>query len=261
MALRFCSETSAGQRRTVNQDALLADGGLQLFVVVDGMGGHKDGEVASRLIVDSMRRFFEETGADKNKTWPFAADPRFDYPTNSLRTAILLANRNISELSGGAARGSMGATLVAALIGPDRAVLANVGDCRAYLVEDTGLRQLTRDHSWVADQVEAGFISRETARGHPWRNMVTRAVQGDAELEVDTIEIALDAPTRLLLCSDGLHIVLADEEIARILRESRDSVDGVCEILVRTANDRGAPDNVSVIIIDWTPDQPPGSYL
>jgi serine/threonine protein phosphatase PrpC len=253
MALRFCSETSPGRRRTVNQDALLTDPSLQLFVVADGMGGHKDGHVAARLVVEGMRDFFEATGRDRDKTWPFATDPHLGYAANRLRAAVLVANRLVGERAGGAANGSMGATLVAAVIGADRAVFAHVGDCRAYLLDETGVRQLTRDHSWVADQVEAGFFTAETARAHPWRNMVTRAVQGGTDLAVDTREIVFAAPSRLLLCSDGLHSVVNDDEIARILRESP-AVDGICERLVRAANDRGAPDNVSVIVIDWTPE-------
>jgi len=253
MALRFCSETSAGRRRTVNQDALLTDSSLQLFAVADGMGGHKDGDLASRLVVDGMCGFFEATRADNDKTWPFAADPLLGYAANRLRTSILVANRMIGERSGGAASGSMGATLVAALIGPDRAVLAHVGDCRAYLLDGAGLRQLTRDHSWVADQVDAGFISPETARAHPWRNMVTRAVQGDPDLTVDTVEVVFAEPSRLLLCSDGLHSVVNDDDITQILRGAGEP-SGICDTLVRTANERGAPDNVSVIVIDWAPE-------
>jgi serine/threonine protein phosphatase PrpC len=251
MPLPFCCETDAGRQRQVNQDALLTDPKLDLFVVADGMGGHKHGDVASRLIVDSIARFFRETTGDSNKTWPFAQDPRLGYAANQLRASILVANRHICEQRGEAEERSMGATLVAALFGRDRVVVANVGDCRAYLMDQSGLRQITRDHSWVAEQVEAGFITPETARAHPWRSMVTRAVQGEVDLKVDTTEFLLASPSRMLLCSDGLHVVLSDEDIARILRESPGTVDSVCRALVRTANDRGAPDNVSVIVIDW----------
>jgi serine/threonine protein phosphatase PrpC len=145
----------------------------------------------------------------------------------------------------------MGATLAAAQINEDRAVVANVGDCRAYLVDGTTLRQITHDHSWVAEQVQSGVISAETARAHPWRHMVTRAIQGDGDLKVDVLEIELPATGRLLLCSDGLHGVVNDDELAATLTKSRDTLDGLCSSLIQAANDRGAPDNISVLVVDW----------
>ena len=251
MAFRFCSATDMGRRRSVNQDEWLADPAVHLFAIADGMGGHEAGDVASRLIIDSLHRFVVATELDNEKTWPFEFDPHLSYQANRLKAAIRVANRRISEhlLESEASRG-MGATLAAALVGPGRAVVANVGDCRAYLLEGGVLRQLTHDHSWVADQVAAGFLSEEVARAHPWRHMVTRAIQGDSELEVDTIEISFAHPARILLCSDGLHVAVTDEHIADILRSSAEDVGGVCRRLIDAANERGGPDNVTAIVID-----------
>jgi len=257
MAFRFCSATDVGRRRSVNQDSLLADPTLQLFVIADGMGGHEGGEVASRLIVDGMHRFVADTGFDAEKTWPFEFDLQLSYPANRLKAAVLIANRQLSEqvTNGGAASG-MGATLAAALLDGDRAVVTNVGDCRAYVFRGGVLRQLTRDHSWVAEQVASGFISPETARAHPWRHMVTRAIQGDPDLAVDMIELDIGVGDRVLLCSDGLHVVLTDEDIAQILRAAPEAADVTCQTLIRAANDRGGPDNVSAIVIDCVADDP-----
>ena len=252
MALRFCSGTDAGRKRSNNQDALLADPSLQLFVVADGMGGHRDGDVASRIIVEGIKQFFDDTAADADKTWPLGFDVNLSYAANRLKTAILIANLRIAaHLAAEGLQRGMGATLAAVQIGEERAVVANVGDCRAYLLDGTALRQITHDHSWVAEQVESGFISPESARAHPWRHMVTRAVQGDGDLQVDVLEIALPATGRLLLCSDGLHGLVNDEELAAALAKSRDKLDGLCSSLIQTANDRGAPDNVSVLVVDW----------
>src|SRR5262245_3263333 len=114
MSVRFCAATDIGRRRSVNQDSLLADGGLQLFVVADGMGGHEGGDVASRLIVDTIRQFVVDTSVDYDKTWPVEFDLQLSYPANRLKAAILLANGRLSEqvASGSASRG-MGATLAA----------------------------------------------------------------------------------------------------------------------------------------------------
>jgi len=243
-----------GRRRTVNQDLWLADPELQLFVIADGMGGHAAGDVASRIIVDGLRQFVADTQLDDDKTWPFDFDTSLSYPANRLKTAIRVANRRISEhvATSESSRG-MGATLAATLVGPDRAVVANVGDCRVYVLQDSVLRQVTRDHSWVADQVAAGFLTADVAREHPWRHLVTRAIQGDSDLEVDTIEIELPPGARLLLCSDGLHVVVSDDQIGRILTDSTD-VRVACQALVQAANDHGGPDNVTTILIDAAPD-------
>jgi PPM family protein phosphatase len=257
MPLRFCSATDMGRRRSVNQDSLVADPGLRLFAIADGMGGHDDGDMASRLVIDSLHQFVVQTQADEEKTWPFEFDLQLSYPANRLKAAIRVANRRISEhlATAGTARG-MGATLAAALLGPDWLVVANVGDCRAYLLQDGQLRQLTRDHSWVADQVASGFITPETAKAHPWRHMVTRAIQGDGDLEVDTLEVNLAPAVRLLLCSDGLHAVLSDEQIAAILNDAPDDPHDACGRLIQAANDGGGPDNVSAIVIDSLAEDP-----
>ncbi len=171
---------------------------------------------------------------------------------NRLRAAVLLANRRISEQGGVSAGGLMGATTVAALFAANRVILAHVGDCRAYLLDESGWRPVTRDHSWVADQVAAGFISATTARQHPWRNVVSRAVQGQDPLEVDTVEIGLRERSRLLLCSDGLHAVVEDAAVPRLLSDPLSPFDTLSTRLVGAALDRGAPDNVSAIVVDWS---------
>jgi PPM family protein phosphatase len=253
MVFRSCSATDVGRRRSINQDAVLVDPDNQVFVVADGMGGHEAGDVAAHLIVEAIRQFVLETALDDDKTWPFDVDPRLSYPANRLKTAILVANRRISDQLAESNVQSMGATLAAAIFGTDRAVVANVGDCRAYLMREGSLHQLTRDHSWVADQVESGFITAETARSHPWRHMVTRAVQGEADLLVDTVEFEIGPAGRLLLCSDGLHVVLSDDDITRALNATADRLDSVCEGLIALANERGAPDNVSAVVVEWAP--------
>jgi protein phosphatase len=252
MSLRHCSDTNVGLRRLINQDALLADPAVGLFVVADGMGGHERGEVAADIVVTSIAELVRDTAADGDTPRPGADTPQLGDAASRLRAAVLLANRRISEQAGGAGDASMGATTVAALFAANRVILAHVGDCRAYLLDKSGWRPVTRDHSWIADQVAAGFISATMARHHPWRNVVSRAVQGQDSLEVDTVEIGLRERSRLLLCSDGLHAVVEDEEIRRLVADERYPFDTMCTRLVGAALERGAPDNVSAIVVDWS---------
>jgi protein phosphatase len=250
MSLRHCCETNIGLRRSVNQDALLADPAVGLFVVADGMGGHERGEVAADIVVTSIAELVRDTAGEQAAI--VASTPGLDQPEGRLRSAVLLANRRISEQGGGTTATAMGATAVAALFSADRVIVAHVGDCRAYLLDGSGWRAVTQDHSWIADQVAAGFITATAARQHPWRNVVSRAVQGQDSLEVDTVALELREPSRLLLCSDGLHAVVEDEEIRRLVEDPQSPFETMCARLIEAALERGAPDNVSAIVIDWT---------
>lgn len=254
MRLRHSSDTNVGLRRSVNQDAILADPDVGLFVVADGMGGHEHGEVAARIVVTSVAEFVRDTAHHGDGDTPdsSAATPPPGDPARRLRDAILLANRRVSEQGGDSSATGMGATTVAALFTSNHVVVAHVGDCRAYLLDESGWRALTQDHSWIADQVAAGIISASAARQHPWRNVVSRAVQGQDSLEVDTMAIELREGTRLLLCSDGLHGVVQDEEIRRLVADHVESFDTTSGRLIGAALDRGAPDNVSAIVVEWS---------
>jgi serine/threonine protein phosphatase PrpC len=250
MSLRHCSDTNVGLRRSVNQDAILADASVGLFVVADGMGGHERGEVAADIVVTSIAEFVRAAATDSDTDLATPAKAPAE-AARLLRAAILLANRRISDQGGDSTGAGMGATAVAAMFAAGRLVLAHVGDCRAYLLDESGWRAVTQDHSWIADQVAAGLITATAARQHPWRNVVSRAVQGQDSLEVDTVEIELRGPGRLLLCSDGLHAVVEDEEVQRLVADDLGPFDTVSARLIGAALERGAPDNVSAIVVDW----------
>jgi protein phosphatase len=259
MPLRIACATDVGRRRSANQDRLLVDEQLRLLIVADGMGGHAAGEVAAAVAADSIREFVAVTAADPDRTWPVEFDEDLSFQANQLRAAVLVANRRISErTSENEHLRGMGATLAAGLVGEDRIVVSNVGDCRAYLLRDGRLSRLTHDHSWVAEQVAQGFLSEQAARVHPWRHMVTRALQGDEALLVDVAEHPLRPNDRLLLCSDGLHGPVPDEAIAAILRSHTDSA-GACAALVEAANAGGGPDNISVIVADLVAAEDPAA--
>ena len=251
MQLSWAVRTDPGLRRSSNEDSYCTRADLGLFVVADGMGGHAAGEVASRVAVDTIQTFITETaGADKNRTWPFPFEPQISLEGNRLKAAFRLANRQIANAMADSAdlRG-MATTASAVLAGPHSACVAHVGDSRVYAMLDGTLRQITDDHSWVEEQVRAGTMTSSAARQHPWRNVVTRALSGGSDPEIDTVELTPRAGERLLLCSDGLSGVVAHETIERLLGDTQATLDQICERLVAAANDGGGPDNVTVLVV------------
>lgn len=252
MTLRWAVRTDPGLRRSSNEDSYCTRADLGLFVVADGMGGHVAGEVASRMAVESIQNFIQETaGADKNRTWPFPFDPAISVEANRLKAAFRLANRQIANASADAAdlRG-MATTASAVLTGRNSACVAHVGDSRVYAMRGGTLEQITQDHSWVEEQVRAGTMTESAARQHPWRNVVTRALSGGADPEVDVTERPLQTRERLLLCSDGLSGVVQGEDIARILGDMSLDLQVVCDRLIEAANAGGGPDNITALVIE-----------
>jgi len=251
MSVSFGSATHTGLRRSTNEDNLSVREDLGLFVVADGMGGHAAGEVASRTAIDGIVAFVEATLAmSPEQTWPIPFDPSLSANANRLRAGFRMGNRQLavqietaSELRG------MATTAVAMLVDAQVGTLAHVGDSRAYRLRDGQIERLTRDHSWVEEQVRLGALSESAARQHPWRNIVTRALSGSEDLEVEIQEFPLVWGDRLLLCSDGVFAVLSDEQIADTLRLETDP-DGACQALIAGANDGGGPDNVTAIVLD-----------
>ncbi len=233
MNLRFGAATDQGRARRQNEDCFVADGDLRLFAVVDGMGGHASGELASATIAEGVTAFIRETAGNSDKTWPSSLDVRLSALANRLQVAIRSANRILAtRAQTNAALDGSGATLAAALFSSDQLAVSNVGDCRAYLHRKGQLSQITRDH--------------------PLRHVVTRAISGQADLAVDTLELEVEAGDRLLLCSDGIHAVLTDKEIAEFLSDHVVTLEQICQAAIDLANARGGLDNSTVVIIEAT---------
>jgi len=252
MKLSWAVRSDPGLRRSSNEDSYCTRPYLGLFVVADGMGGHVAGEVASRVAVETIQTFIAETaGADKNRTWPFPFEPAISLEGNRLKAAFRLANRQLANAMADKAdlRG-MATTASAVLAGRSSACLAHVGDSRIYAMRNGSLRQLTDDHSWVEEQVRAGTLTEAAARQHPWRNVVTRALSGGSDPDIDTVEIVPEPAERFLLCSDGLSGVVSRDVIERTLGDRSLALDQICDRLVAAANDGGGPDNVTAIVIE-----------
>jgi protein phosphatase len=250
MRVSWAALSDPGLRRAANEDTWCALPDLGLFAVADGMGGHAAGEVASRLAIDAIASFVGETSSiDKHRTWPFPYDASISVNANRLKAAFRIANRRIGSTAADSpdVRG-MATTACAVLVQGATAAVAHVGDSRVYLLRAGVLQQVTHDHSWVEEQVRAGAMTASAARQHPWRNVVTRALAGGEDPEIDAEDLALESADRLLLCSDGLSGVITHEEIAARLNEADDPA-RVCERLVEAANAAGGPDNITVLVL------------
>jgi protein phosphatase len=251
MPVQWAATTHPGIRRTSNEDCYCSRPDLGLFIVADGMGGHVAGEVASKIAVDAIEQFIGETAAeDSGLTWPHPVDPILGIDGSRLKSAFHLANRRLADEVAAAVdlRGMATTASTVLLKDEQHAMLAHVGDSRIYLFRDNELERMTDDHSWVEEQMRAGLLSPLEARQHPWRNVVTRALSGGEDPEVDVKELQLKPGDRLLLCSDGLSSVVPDERIEQILRATP-VPDEACQALVDEANGAGGPDNVTTLIL------------
>jgi serine/threonine protein phosphatase PrpC len=242
MKLRQSADTDVGKTRDHNEDSFGVGAADQaerlgdLLVVCDGMGGHAAGEVASKIGVETILSiYYGEASEDR---------------AHVLEQAFEQANEQIYARG----NGSMGTTGVAALLLHDALHIANVGDSRAYLIRDGEIRQISRDHSFVGDQVAAGLITPDQARSSPHRNVITRALGYQSGVTVDLFRWPLQIDDIIVLCSDGLHGLVTDAEIARIAGEA--APDDAVHQLIDLANSRGGTDNITVAIaqveqLDW----------
>lgn len=242
--------THPGMRRGGNEDAYCVRPDLGLYMVADGMGGHAAGEVASRLAVEAVEAFIEDTrAADANRTWPFPYDPAISFEANRLMAALRLANRRLAAaVARDASLKGMATTAAVLLAGPTGMTVAHVGDSRVYMIRAGEIRQVTDDHSWVSEQVRAGSMTEDDAKQHPWRNVVTRALSGGEDPEIDVNPLPTEPGDRLLICSDGLSGVVPREAFVPMIDAAR-SLDAACEALITAANDGGGPDNITVVLL------------
>jgi protein phosphatase len=250
MKITFQAVTDVGRKRKGNEDSHFVNPEQNLFVVADGMGGHAAGEVASRIAVDAINEFICLTGGDKDITWPFGLDDSISYDGNRLKTAIRYANRKVLDATREKAEyEGMATTVAAVLLDGAVANLAHVGDSRVYLVRGETIVQLTHDHSWINEQIQSGLVSAEQARTHPLRNVVTRALGGKADCQVEMQAHDMLSGDILLMCSDGLTTMMPDHEISEVMQGANGDVGDAARALVSSANERGGEDNITVVLI------------
>lgn len=235
--------THRGAVRKENQDCfridMAPDGSFVTAVLCDGMGGAQAGSIASGIAADT----FMSHAANSLDGSSTAGDMRAILTEAVSYANIRVYDRSFSDF----ACMGMGSTLVALVMNAKRAMVANVGDSRAYLLARGRVTQISRDHSLVEDMLERGQITREQAKNHPQKNIITRAVGVEASVRCDIFEPKLMPGSRLLLCSDGLSNLLSENDILSISEKNSD-VERCCRLLLELALDRGAPDNVTVLI-------------
>jgi protein phosphatase len=224
-------------KREVNEDNLLALPKRGLFLVADGVGGRRGGQVASQTVVDVFSRVFNQDHTDDLR--------------DLIAGTIDLCNQKIYEdAESNPELQGMATTIALVAVAGNRAIVAHVGDSRVYRFDDQGLIALTEDHSEVGEALRAGAITEEQAITHPRRNVINRALGAEANVDPDIIEIEIDDRTSFLLCSDGITRHITDDEIARLLRSSR-RPEGICETMKELCYAGGAEDNLTAIVVDF----------
>jgi len=240
--LKFYAITDIGRKRELNEDYIYTSGQPigalpNLFIVADGMGGHKAGDYASMHTVDRFVEVIRELGEEHG------VQDAINEAVTAANAYIYQRSRENSNLSG------MGTTLVLASCIGNEAIVANIGDSRLYLVNDDAMTQITRDHSLVEEMVTLGGIDREMARNHPDKNIITRAVGVKEKVAADFFEVDLTKGDKLLLCSDGLTNMLRDEEIYQIIQDNKE-LEQAAKALVDAANENGGRDNIAVVLVE-----------
>ena len=241
---RWGASTHIGMERQENQDSFFADPEPALFLVSDGMGGHRGGAIASEIVAEDLPVMIENA-LDKLKV-------------GTPRTVRVLLNKLIAEqskqvqLEGTSETGfrDMGATLVIVLLRKGRCFVANIGDSRAYRLRKGRMLQLTRDHSVISELIEKGRIEPEQAADHDAQGQITRYIGMEEKAHSHVRSFILKKGDRLLLCTDGLTDMVTDKEIAATLKAERDP-QAACESLIAAANKAGGHDNITTLVIDW----------
>jgi PPM family protein phosphatase len=237
--LEVAGLTHTGMVRPANEDTWATESFPigRLIVVADGMGGHKAGEVASALAANGVVEALRELAVKAT-------------PPEALARAFQRANLAVyQQASKRSESRGMGTTLTAAFIDGDAAIFAHVGDSRAYLVRGTKIEQLTRDHSWVAERVRQGILTADEAKTHRWRNVITNAIGSFPQLRLDLFGLELRENDTLLLCSDGVSNVLGEEEMLEMIGgAARQDLEKIAQTMIDLANEKGAPDNVTVVL-------------
>ena len=242
--------TNVGLKRDNNEDNYIIDSNLQLYIVADGMGGHAGGAVASRMAIELVRETLTKTYHERSLFNPQAAHDESSEILQLLKDAIRAASWGIYEFSNQRIDlAGMGTTLTMMLVYGKRGYVAHVGDSRLYRLRNSTLEQLTEDHSLVQEQVRAGFLTREQAHNSRFRNIITRSVGFESQVNADSFSLLLSSGDVFLLCSDGLSGMIEDREIAKILRQGK--LSNATSRLVALANQHGGEDNITLILLRY----------
>lgn len=250
MRATFAARTDLGLKRKVNEDSFFAQPSLGLFMVLDGIGGHQAGEVASKLgvstITESVRQNLTAHAPERLSQY----DENLSWEANVLKESFLRANSVIYEAAHSRPEYlGMGTTAACLLAGKKTVSIAHVGDSRIYLIRGDSIERLTTDHSLVMEQVRRGLITKEDAEKSDMRNIITRALGADEKLDPTLDELMPFEGDYFLLASDGLTDLVSDEEILDLVRKNHSDLSRCCRALIDKANERGGKDNITTILL------------
>jgi protein phosphatase len=260
----WASRSDVGIKREINEDHVRANQDQLFFVVADGMGGHAGGELASRLVAESMDQFIATTRAGTTEPLPFAPRPDLGPEPNRLYVAMRVANREVYDTAvRNPALAGMGSTVVCMLVHGRDAHIGHVGDSRCYLLRGDRLSQVTRDHSYVNELIQDGKLDPEQAYRHTERNIITRAMGSAADVEPDVTTVRLKDGDLFLLCSDGLTDKASDRKLYELMQplvqndplsglsseQARAQLDKALLAMIKYANGRGGDDNITALLV------------
>lgn len=243
MGIIFSGATDIGRKRKSNQDSICLDPKHSFYAVADGMGGHNGGDIASQMSTSIMPVYLEQSTDNDNQVL-------MDSLIQFINASILKKAQEVPELAG------MGTTVSAIKFCGPNLIIGNVGDSRVYMINNSQIYQLTRDHSFVQEKLNMGIYTREDAVRDPQKNVLVRSVGFDEELQVDVFNYRISKNDVFIICSDGLHGKVSDADILHIVKKTmgdpsqctKDDVDRAVKELIDQANENGGQDNISVII-------------
>jgi PPM family protein phosphatase len=247
--LLTANRSDIGRVRQVNEDQSWVsqlNNGVTLAIVADGMGGHQAGDVASQKAVDAFRSMLEQSAAK--------ADLSLQEGKMLIRQAISQANEAVFELASRNERyHNMGTTIVAALVKQDNAIIGHVGDSRAYKITEGVITQITNDHTLVNELVKSGQLSAEEAAHHPRRNVLTRAVGTDSQVDIEVQTVDWSSHDVLLLCSDGLSNMVSEQQMLQTVSMEQLELEAKADHLIQLALHAGGDDNITVVLLQEAP--------
>ncbi|MFL5319129.1 MAG: Stp1/IreP family PP2C-type Ser/Thr phosphatase [Myxococcaceae bacterium] len=243
--------TDVGRKRQHNEDSYLIDEELHLFVVADGMGGHAGGGTASRIAVETIDRELRKIRDSKEN--PFGGSGGQQLQDSAVPEAIRSAVERaclaiFQEAQNDARLQGMGTTVISLLVHEEYAFFAHVGDSRAYLVRGDLIQQISEDHSLVNEQIKAGMITAEEAKHSRYKNIITRSVGFEEEVQVDVMGLVTEPGDFFILCSDGLANMVEDKELQEAVKNNQ--LEDAPKKLIELANERGGDDNITVIVVN-----------
>lgn len=247
VGVRFSGASEAGRVRAVNQDSFFVGnvpGRGVLAVVADGMGGHQTGEVASQKAIDIVRRELARSRS---------------HPPAAIAKAVQAANAEIFDYAvEHPEHQGMGTTLTVVFLDDQVGLVGHIGDTRAYLIRGGEIKPLTQDHSWVAERVRQGVLSEDEAKRHRWRNVITNALGATEEIKLDLLYFEVEPGDRVLLCSDGVSMLVSDDAMAQVVTEQ--PPDRAASRLIELANERGSPDNITAVVLEAVTVEPSAKH-